>query len=223
MSVIKVWRGPQDDEVLQEAARILAAGGVVACPTETFYALAVAANDEAALQRLLRLKGRPANKPILVLVADEGMLAAVAREIPPLARDLLRRFWPGPLTLILPARDGLPHALTSGRGTIGVRQPGLALTRRLLAIFGYPITGTSANLSGQESCCTALQVQAVFGPAVDLILQNGPCPGGLPSTIVDVTQVPPVIRRAGALPAASLAPYLDLPAMPHNTGGDDKQ
>ncbi len=223
MSRIATWRGPQDDAVLQEAARVLAGGGVVACPTETFYALAVAAHHEGALQRLLRLKGRPAQKPLLVLVADEEMLTAVVKEIPPLAQDLLRRFWPGPLTLIFPAKEELPFALTSGSGTIGVRQPGLALTRRLVAIFGHPITGTSANLSGQEPCCTAGEVHEVFGSAVDLILQDGPCPGGLPSTIVDVTQVPPIILRAGALPVASLAPYLNASVIsPDSVGAKRK-
>ncbi len=221
MADIFSWRGPEDDQVLRQASQVLAAGGLVACPTETFYALAVDAGNETALARILTLKGRPASKPLLVLVADKGMVGKVAAAIPPLAETLMARFWPGPLTLILPARPDLPFPLTGGSGTIGVRQPGLALTRRLVEVFGRPITGTSANLSGQEALQTASQVEAALGAQVDLILQDGPCPGGLPSTIVDVVHQPPRILRAGILTAAVLAPYLGnlvAPAPDHDLG-----
>lgn len=208
MAEFRVWQGPQHDQVLQETAAVLAAGGLVACPTETFYALAADARNEAALARLLAVKQRPSTKPLLVLIADRAMLTKVAAAIPPLAEALMARFWPGPLTLILPARPDLPLPLTGGSGTIGVRQPGLALTRRLLEIFGGPITGTSANLSGQEPLLTAKQVQAALGAKIDLIVADGPCPGGLPSTIVDVAQAPGRVLRPGAIAAAELAPYL---------------
>ena len=150
MPIRLTWRGPQDDAVLFEAARILAKGGIVACPTETFYALAVDAGQETALQRLLEVKGRPTDKAILVLVADQDMAAEVAEVSTPLAKNLMSRFWPGPLTLILPAKAGLPRLLTAGTGTIGVRQPGHPLARRLCQLYGHPLTGTSANLSGRE-------------------------------------------------------------------------
>ncbi len=210
MAEFRVWQGPQHDQVLQETAAVLAAGGLVACPTETFYALAADARNEAALARLLAVKQRPSTKPLLVLIADRAMLTKVAAAIPPLAEALMARFWPGPLTLILPARPDLPLPLTGGSGTIGVRQPGWALTRRLLEIFGGPITGTSANLSGQEPPLTAKQVQAALGAKIDLIVADGPCPGGLPSTIVDVAQAPARLLRPGAIAAAELAPYLSL-------------
>ena len=113
-------------------------------------------------------------------------------------------FWPGPLTLILPALDHLPRLLTGGTGTIGVRQPRQPLVCRLMATLGLPVTGTSANRSGQEALTTAAAVAREFGAGVDLILEAGPCPGGLPSTIVDVTGVPPRLVRAGAIPAARL-------------------
>ncbi|MGQ9922220.1 MAG: L-threonylcarbamoyladenylate synthase [Desulfobacca sp.] len=208
MAKMHSWRGPADDQVLRQAAQVLAAGGVVACPTETFYALAVDAGNEPALIRILALKGRPASKPLLVLVADREMLHQVAAAIPPLAETLMARFWPGPLTLILPARPDLPFPLTGGSGTIGVRQPGLALTRRLVGLFGRPLTGTSANLSGQRPLLSAAQVQATLGSEVDIILQDGPCPGGLPSTIVDVVHQPPRVLRPGVVPVQDLSPYL---------------
>ena len=204
MAVILNWRGPEDDEVLGQAVRALAAGGIVACPTETFYALAVDAGQEKALQRLLEIKNRPLDKALLVLVADRDMAAEVAAMVNPLAEQLMTRFWPGPLTLILSARPGLPRALTGGSGTIGVRQPGQPLARRLTQLFGRPLTGTSANLSGREPLIEAAQVQQELGEAIDLILADGPCPGGLPSTILNVVQDPPRLVRAGAIGVAEL-------------------
>lgn len=208
MAIILRWREPAADAVLVQAARLLAAGGVVACPTETFYALAVDATQPRALKRLWAIKNRPPDKAILVLVADPGMVAAVAAEINPLAERLMAAFWPGPLTLILPARPGLPRELTGASGTIGVRQPGHPLPRQLAKVLGRPITGTSANVSGREPLCEAGQVQQELGEAIDLILANGPCPGGLPSTIVNVVQDPPRLVRAGAIAAAVLEEQL---------------
>ena len=191
MPIRLTWRGPEDDAVLGEAARILAKGGIVACPTETFYALAVDALQETALQRLFDIKGRPAAKAILVLVADQDMAAEVADVSTPLAKNLMSRFWPGPLTLILPARAGLPRPLTAGTGTIGVRQPGHPLARRLCQLYGRPLTGTSANLSGREPLGTAAEVEQELGELIELILEDGPGRGGLPSTILNVTVEPP--------------------------------
>ena len=208
MGKIRVYREDQADRVVQEAAAVLAGGGLVACPTETFYALAADVSNPAALTRVLALKGRPATKPLLVLVAAPAMLPQVVASVPEAARRLMAQFWPGPLTLILPARPGLPLPLTGGTGTVGVRQPGLALTREVAARLHRPITGTSANRAGEAPLTTAQQVEEVFGPAVDLILEAGPCPGGLPSTIVDLTVAPPRLRRAGVLPPAALRPYL---------------
>lgn len=211
MADIGSWRGPEDDQVLQEASRLLAAGALVACPTETFYALAVDAGNEQALHRLLAVKGRPRSKPLLVLVADRSMLTTIVASIPPLAHQLMNHFWPGPLTLILPARPELPFPLTAGSGTVGVRQPGLTLTRRLVQIFGKPITGTSANLSGQEPFREGQQLNRALGADIDLIIQDGPCPGGLPSTIVDVCHEPLRLIRPGAISATALAQALGRP------------
>ncbi len=178
---------------------MLAKGGIVACPTETFYALAVDARQEKALQRLLEIKGRPAAKAILVLVADQDMAAEVAEVSTPLAKNLMSRFWPGPLTLILPAKAGLPRPLTAGTGTIGVRQPGHPLARRLCQLYGRPLTGTSANLSGKEPLGTAAEVEQELGELIELILEDGPGTGGLPSTILNVTVAPPRLVREGAI------------------------
>jgi L-threonylcarbamoyladenylate synthase len=203
-----IWRGPEDDAVLLEAARILAQGGIVACPTETFYALAADAWQETALQRLFKIKGRPADKAVLVLVADRDMAAAVAEHFTPTAEKSMSLFWPGPLTLILPAKAGLPAPLTAQTGTIGIRQSGHPLARRLCQLYGRPLTGTSANLSGREPLSRAAEIELELGDLVDLILENGPCPGGLPSTILNVAQEPPQLIRAGAIRIEELTRHL---------------
>lgn len=214
MGGIWVWREEGAEAFFAEARTLLLAGGVMAVPTETYYALAVNPFDESALARLFTLKARPPEKPVLVLIAGPEMLSQVAQTAPAAASELMARFWPGPLTLILPALDHLPRLLTGGTGTIGVRQPRQPLVCRLMAALGLPVTGTSANRSGQRSLTAAAEVAREFGAGVDLILEAGPCPGGLPSTIVDVTGVPPRLVRAGAIPAARLQevlPNLRLP------------
>ncbi len=198
------WQEGRADDFFAEARGLLESGGILALPTETYYALAVNPLDEAALARLFALKARPPEKPLLVLLPGPEMLARVARTVPEVASRLLARFWPGPLTLILPALDHLPRLLTGGTGTIGVRQPRQDLVRRLMTALGLPVTGTSANRSGRRSLTEAAAVAREFGAGVDLILEAGPCPGGLPSTIVDVSAAPPRLVRAGAIPAARL-------------------
>ena len=204
MAHIWVWQAEQAEAFFAEARRVLRSKGVLALPTETFYALAVNPFDPAALTRLFALKARPAAKPVLVLIAGPEMLFQVVREMPPAAIPLMAAFWPGPLTLILPARLDLPPLLTGGTGTIGLRQPRQDLVCRLMTALGLPLTGTSANRAGQEPLTTAAAVARELGGEVDLILDAGPCPGGLPSTIVDVTVSPPRLVRAGALATSAI-------------------
>ena len=208
MARIWVWQEDQAEAFFAEARRVLRSRGILALPTETFYALAVNPFDPAALGRLFALKARPAAKPVLVLIAGPEMLFQVVREVPAAAIPLMAAFWPGPLTLILPARLDLPPLLTGGTGTIGLRQPRQDLVCRLMAALGLPLTGTSANRSGQEPLTTAAAVARELGGEVDLILDAGPCPGGLPSTIVDVTVSPPRLVRAGALTTSAIQALL---------------
>jgi L-threonylcarbamoyladenylate synthase len=181
------------------AARVLQAGGLVAFPTETFYGLGANALDAEAVARVFRAKGRPADKPLLVLVESAERAALVAAEVPAPARRLIARYWPGPLTLVLRARPELPPSLTAGTGTIGVRVPGHRLARALVHAAGFPVTAPSANPHGAASPRTAAEVLAGLGTAVDLILDGGPTPGEAPSTVLDLTGVAPRILRAGAI------------------------
>ena len=182
---------------LADAAAVVEAGGVVAFPTETFYGLGVAALDAAAVRRLFALKGRPESRPILVLVDDPSRIDRIAL-MTASARELIARHWPGALTLVLPARPVVPAELTAGTGTIGVRQPSHPVARALAAVVG-PITAPSANLTGEMPPTTAAEVLRVFAGRIDLVLDGGPTPGGLPSTVLDVTVDPPRVLREGAV------------------------
>ncbi|MBM4286443.1 MAG: threonylcarbamoyl-AMP synthase [Deltaproteobacteria bacterium] len=199
MGRIVAWREEAALLIEAEVERCLQASLLAAVPTETFYALAAHALDEQALARLFRAKGRPPAKPVLVLIAGPEMLELVAADIPEAAALLAARFWPGPLTLLLPARPNLPHPLTGGTGAVGVRQPRQEVTRRLAARLGAPITGTSANRAGRPPLVSAAQVDREFGDELSLIIDAGPCPGGLPSTIVDVSRRPARLVREGVV------------------------
>jgi len=205
MGRICKWREEDAEAFWDQARTVLRRNGIIAVPTETFYALAVNPFQPEALVRLFALKDRAPEKPVLVMVAEPNMLPQVVREIPEIANRLMARFWPGPLTIIFPSLPHLSRLLTGGTGTIGVRQPRQSLICRLISALGHPITGTSANRAGYRPLVRADEVAREFGDHLDLILEAGPCPGGLPSTIVDVTNASPRLVRAGAIPPAELA------------------
>jgi L-threonylcarbamoyladenylate synthase len=183
---------------LRAATDVLRAGGAVAFPTETFYGLAAAALDPASVKRIFALKGRPDSKPLLVLVDSVGMAETVAHVGEP-ARALMKRYWPGALTLVLPARAIVPADVTAGTGTLGVRVSSHPIAHGLVRTLGAPVTAPSANPSGREPPTTARAVVAYFGDGLDLVLDGGPTAGGAPSTVLDMTVDPPTIIRQGAV------------------------
>jgi len=184
---------------IEEAARLLRSGGLVAFPTETFYGLGANALDPGAVARVFVAKGRPPEKPLLVLVDSMAMVEKLVAEIPPRATGLMDRHWPGPLTLVLRAAPGLPPGLTAGTGTLGVRLPGHPLALALVRAAGVPVTAPSANPSGGPSPRLAEEVLAGLGGRIDLVLDGGPTPGGAPSTVLDLTEEPPRVLRQGAV------------------------
>lgn len=191
-----------DAAVLAEAVRVLGAGGVVAFPTETFYGLGAAALNRAAVRKVFALKGRPASRPLLVLVDGVEMAERIA-DIPDRARPLIEQHWPGPLTLVFRARSVVPDELTADTGTIGVRWTPHPVAHGLVAALGMPVTAPSANRTDGPPPTSADDVVRDLGPALDLVLDGGATSGGLPSTVLDVTVDPPRLVRAGA---ARLAP-----------------
>jgi L-threonylcarbamoyladenylate synthase len=204
MAAVWHWREDGAEELWRVAREHLSAARLLALPTETYYALAAHPFEEEALARLFTLKGRTPDKPVLLLVSGPDMVSAVARDIPPGARDLMREFWPGPLTLIFPARPGLSPRLTGDTDGVGLRQPRQEVTCRLIAALGFPVTGTSANRAGQSAFTRADQVEREFGADLAMVLDAGPCPGGLPSSIVAVNVNPPRLIRAGVVPIADI-------------------
>lgn len=172
---------------LSAASRVISQGGVVAFPTETYYGLGVDPFNAEALSRLFAIKARPVEKAVLVLIRDRQQLPLLAAQMVPVFQPLLDRFWPGPLTLVFPARPDLSKLLTGGTGTVGVRVSSHPVAARLLSAYGGPVTATSANVSGQPPATTAAQVKAQFGNAVDCILDGGPTPGGPGSTLIGCT------------------------------------
>jgi L-threonylcarbamoyladenylate synthase len=190
------------------AAEVIRAGGVVACPTESFYGLAVNATDEGAIRRLFHIKGRSAHKPVLLLVAGREQVDPYVDHVPPVAERLMDTFWPGGLTLVLRAARTVSPLLTAGKGKIGLRLSGHPLPTALAGAVGFPITGTSANLSGEPACRSAEQVFQVFGKRVDLILDGGEAEGKAGSTVLDATTDPPQILRAGLVTREALEPIV---------------
>lgn len=199
---------PRDGR-LEEAAEVLRRGGVVALPTETFYGLAVDAFQPAALTRLNRIKRKADNSPILLLLSGPEQLGQVAASGSPALDALSHRFWPGPLTLVVAAAKGVPPEISGGRGTVGVRVPGMLLPRRLAQLLGRPITGVSANLHREAPCRTAEEVVRTFDDQVDMVLDGGEAPGGAPSTIIDLTGPRPIVLRPGLVPLSALKPFLE--------------
>ncbi len=192
----------QAAQALPQSVAVLQRGGLVAFPTDTVYGVGALAFEAAAVQRLYEVKGRSAEKAIAVLVAREADLARVAAVLTPSARALALRFWPGPLTLVVPKHPDLPEAV-SALPTVGVRQPHHAVAQALLALAG-PLAVTSANLSGQPSATTAQAVLAQLEGRIDLLLDGGPTPGGVASTVIDCTAEPPLILRPGPIGAAEI-------------------
>jgi len=190
---------------LRAAVDTLRAGGVVALPTETFYGLAVPALDAGSVRRLFELKGRPDSKPLLVLVDSVAMAETVAC-VTTAARDLMMRYWPGALTLVLPAHARVPSVVTAGTGTLGLRLSPHPVARGLVELLGEPVTAPSANPNGLAPPTTAAGVLAYFRDAIDLVLDGGTTPGGEPSTVLDLTVEPSRVLRQGAVVVRDLGP-----------------
>lgn len=186
-----------------EAAACLHRDLPVVFPTDTVYGVGVMPFDEIAIERLYALKGRPADKGIPILLSDPIHLERVARMVPPVAQSLIERFWPGPLTLIVPRASGLPE-LISPNDTIAVRIPDHEVARALIREAGGAVATSSANLSGQEPAHTGEAAMAALQGLVAAVLDDGPSPGSRPSTIVDCTNMQPVVLREGPLSAVDL-------------------
>lgn len=190
--------------VAERAAAVLDAGGVVAFPTDTVYGIAAALDDGDAPHRVFVIKGRPDSKPLPVLIADRARLGRVALPLGAAVEALADRFWPGALTLVVPARDGLPAEVLGINQTVGVRVPAHDLTRAVLAAAGGALAVTSANRSGMPPAVTAAEVADQLEETIDLLVDGGRVGGGTPSTVVAVTAGGWTVLREGAIAAAEI-------------------
>lgn len=208
--IVRVDPANMSSEALTHALETMKAGGVVAYPTETFYGLGVDAFNQEALEKIYSIKKRDFSQPLSVLIPSQDSLAEYARAIPEGAWKLIERFWPGPLTLVVSAASCLPQLLCSQTNKIAVRISSHPIARALTERLGSPLTATSANISGAPSPATPEEVARQLGDTVKLIIDGGRTRGDKPSTIVDVTQSPPQLLRAGAIPFREIEALLDL-------------
>jgi L-threonylcarbamoyladenylate synthase len=201
MPTIRVSADAPDIAVLERAAALLRAGRLVAFPTETVYGLGANAMDTAAIRRIYAAKGRPSRNPLIVHVASVALARELAAEWPELADILARRFWPGPLTLVVRKSPRIPDEVTGGGATVGIRVPAHPVALAILATAGIPLAAPSANRSNEISPTTAAHVARSLGDRVDLIIDGGATTVGIESTVVDVTGAQPIVLRPGMISA----------------------
>lgn len=184
---------------LVKAAEIVRRGGVIAYPTDTFYGLGANPFNEEAIKRIFKIKGREETKPLLLLIAYRKEVKDLTRVVKPIAKQLMRHYWPGPLTMIFEASASLPPLLLGNSGKVGLRLPNNKLVSRLIRLVGYPLTASSANKSGKRNPLSAADVLNSLGDEIELILDGGPSSTALPSTVIDVSLFPPLLIREGVI------------------------
>lgn len=189
-----------DPAVLERAAGAIRAGGIVVVPTDTLYGLAADPFSAQAVRRLFSIKDRALDRALPLIAADVAQIVAQLGDLSPLARLLAERFWPGPLTLLVPAPGAMAPEVSGGTGCVGVRVPAHAVARGVCRASGGVLTATSANISGRQATGDPEEVVASLGPHVDILLDAGKTEGGLPSTIVDVSALEPRLVRHGVIP-----------------------
>ena len=199
-----------DPSTVPQAAEIIRAGGLVAIPTETVYGLGANAMDEEAVAKIFLAKGRPQDNPLIIHISCAEELTRYCHDIPEAAWRLAERFWPGPLTIVLPVKPCVPRRTTAGLSTVAVRCPKTQVTRELIRAAGVPIAAPSANLSGKPSTTTAAHVLHDYGTdgRIDAIIDGGPCEVGVESTIVDLTGEKPRLLRPGGITPEELRDLL---------------
>jgi len=193
-----------ETDFINEAAKVIKKGGIVAFPTGCLYGLGADAFNAETVEKIFRIKHRPYNKPLLVLINDQNDLPALVRNIPPAALNMMKSFWPGKVTIVFEAIDTLPKNLTAGTGKIGVRLPKHKVASALVKKINSPITGTSANISGNTGYSRISDFDPCIIDKLDLILDAGQLKGGIGSTVVDVTTELPKVLREGEISAKDI-------------------
>lgn len=208
--ILKINPREPENGLICEAVEILQAGGVAAFPTETFYGLAVDATNGDAIERIFQIKGRSFSSPIALIAGSRNDISSLIMKTSPVAKKLMKAFWPGPLTLLFLASPKINPRLTAGTGKIGIRISSHPIADSLANCLGCPITATSANLSGAAECTSANEVVSSLGGLLDLVIDGGPIPGGMGSTFIDTTVDPPTCLRKGVIDVSLIQQALEL-------------
>jgi L-threonylcarbamoyladenylate synthase len=220
MRIVRVDPTSPDQSAIEQAAEILRRGGLVAFPTETVYGIGANALDAGAVERIYSAKGRPSFNPLIVHVPDTGAARALASEWPEPASRVAEKFWPGPLTIVLPKRSVVPDAVTAGLDSVALRVPANPVALALLRAAGLPLAAPSANRSTELSPTTARHVERSLGDRVDLILDGGQTSVGIESTVLDLRSRRAAILRPGVIGARELEPLVGPIASANEVGGE---
>lgn len=205
---LNVFDVKKDIDAINTACQILERGGLVAIPTETVYGLAANAFDEKAVADIFKAKGRPQDNPLIVHISDYDMLQIVAKDVPKKALELAQKFWPGPLTMVLPRKDEVPPSVSAGLDTVAVRMPSNEVARELIKKSGLPLAAPSANLSGSPSPTTADHVLSDLDGKIDAVVVSKKCDVGVESTVVTLCTNPPRLLRPGGVTVEQLREVL---------------
>ncbi len=202
--ILKIHPENPKKSLIIAAVKILKKGGVIAYPTETFYGLGADAENVKAVDKVFEIKERDYKEPVSIIIGDYKDLTRFVEDVPEVSRKLMEKFWPGGLTLVFKASSNISPRLTGGTGKIGIRLSSNIIASHLSKTLSGPITATSANLSGAEECSSADEVINCFKDKIDAVIDGGRTPGGLGSTLVDVTTDPPAILREGIIHSSLL-------------------
>lgn len=208
--ILKINDQISEEIVLTKAAEIVAGGGIIAYPTETFYGLGADATNEKAIQKIFAVKGRDLKNPISLIIGQTDDIYPLVQAVPETAKKLMTAFWPGELTIVFSAANSVSALLTAGSGKIGLRVSSHPGAQGIVQKLQRPLTATSANLSGKPECSRASEVAQQIGNKIDAIVDFGPTTGNKVSTIIDVTRDPPEIKREGAITRQSIEQFLGI-------------
>ena len=207
--ILKVDADNSEERILTKAVEILANGGIIAYPTETFYGLGADATNEKAIEKIFAVKGRNFKNPISLIISQADDIYPLVQDLPETAQKLMAAFWPGALTIVFLAANNVSPLLTAGSGKIGLRVSSHPVAREIVQKLKRPLTATSANLSGAPECAKASEVAEQIGNIIDAIVDLGDTPGTKGSTIIDVTCDPPVILREGAISRKTIEKFIN--------------
>ena len=209
-NIIQINPAIPEHPLIERVADVLRSGGIIGYPTETIYGIGCSAFNAQAVERVYRLKNRDRGKAMILIAGDTIQVSELVTSIPETAEKLIENFWPGPLTIVFETSSRLKEFVFGKSKTIAIRIPDCVICLELIKETGFPIVSTSANRSGEEALTSAEQVESFFGDELDIIVDGGPSPGNIPSTVVDITKSPARVVREGAISTLEVNTVLEI-------------